>query len=286
MTNRTALSNSAAAVDFNKEVSGFLSNNANANGRELRLAVAIHNDVASFNPADILGGVGAKNKATALKNALLKSSDAFKSQCDAHDKAKRDAKGHDARAFAAKATSEAMGKNVQAAISMFERALIIAYFMRSTSAVVLKVNDKVVNVRYGRNLEIGDVTYANGDTTALSRKGAYEAGRALANSRGMIKAKTATRNAAGTGAETGSQKVLTQSAATFADTVAKLPSKDKADISTSPEFEKMLVSSIRARFEADGEIDMTELHDFIRKHDAMSGVRIIVGSAASKRKAG
>lgn len=282
--NKAPVSNSAAFVDFNKEVGSFMLNNAAALGRELKLAVAIHNDVASFNPADTLGGVGAKNKATALRNAMLLQSASFKEACDKADVLKKKAAQKTDAGFRATIEYQAAQKTIQAAISMFERACVLAYFLRSASAVISKVTDKALHFKATRAVTIGDVTYDAGGAVIMTRKDAYETGRKLCVERGILGTKPKSRIAAGDGVATGSAKTVVDSAATLADTVSKMPTAMREDVSTSQGFEKMLATALRARFAADGVIDIVDIVDFLHGHDAMVGVRIEGVTPATRGK--
>lgn len=283
MTN-SKLSNSAASVDFNKEIGGFMTNNAAALGRELKLAVAVHNDIVSFDPANILGGTAAKNKATALRNALLLHSASFKEACDKADALKKKAAQKTDAGFRATIDYQAAQKTIQAAVSMFERACVIAYLFRSASAVISKVTDKAIHLKVTRVVTVGDATFEAGGAVIMTRKDAYETGRKLCVERGIIGSKPKSRIAAGDGVATGSAKTVTDSAATLADTVSKMPTAMREDVSTSQGFEKMLATALRARFASEGVIDMQDVIEFMRGNDALTGVRIEGIAPASRAR--
>lgn len=278
------VSNSATAVDFNKEVASFMSNTDHAAGRELRLAVAIYNNPADFNIATLLGGNGNKSRSAGMKAALRTRSAAFNAQCDKADAAKKKANAKSQAGFIAKADAEAANRVVSAAVTMFERALIDAYFMRAGECVVVKVTDKAVTLHMGKAVTIGDATYDAGIRDVFTRKSVYENGRKLCVARGILSAPKSAKSGSGATLSTGAEDTMSKSAALLADTVAKLPAADRASVTTRPEFEKMLAQSVRARFAADGVIDVADLLDMLRKSDAMQGVTFNIDGVKPERK--
>lgn len=283
----TVIRNSTAAVDFNKEVEGYMHNTASANGRELKLAVAIYNDPATFNIADLLGGVGSKSRSVGMRRALTAHSEAFKRQSEAAALKRKASETKSMKGYAAKAEYEAAAKTLTAAVSMFERALTAAYFFKCSGAVIEKVTDKTVKLRTTREVTIGKgdkaATYEAGLTDLFTRKSVYECGRSLGNAAGIFSTRPTERKAAGTGVATGTQSTVLAASTTLAETVAKLPSKERDDIVASAEFQKSAFTMIRAMCVADGTLKVSELVEMLRKSDAMQGVNIDVDVSAPRQ---
>ena len=84
------------------------------------------------------------------------------------------------------------------------------------------------------------------------------------------------RTAAGTGVATGTQSTVLAASATLAETVAKLPSKERDDIVSDAAFQKATFTMIRAMCVADGTLKVSELVEMLRKSDVMQGVNIDV----------
>ncbi len=288
MSIKSDLSNSTITVDFNKEITGVLSDTTRVNGRELKLAVAIYLAPEQFRIADLLNPntVGKVKKAERQRTALAAHSEAFKSQiADAKrltDIAKNKNVSTDKR-MKAEIDVAPVKTAIAAAMTMFDRALVSAYYMQLSGSIVKDVKDKFVDLEYRVPFirGTGDKATEISGREKLSRADCHAFGKAMAIARGVAKAPTV---AATQSVSTGTQKTVLEGAKVFADTVSKLDAKAKADITTSAEFEEMIVTSIRARCSHDGTLNMSDVFELLRKHDAMQGVNVINDLAPAPRK--
>jgi len=277
---------SSVSVEFNKEINGFLNDTTSSVGRELKLAVAIYHAPETFNIADILSGKGAKknSRREAMSTALAAHSTAFADKVKAHKAAPKAKSAKSMAQYQKVAEAETMAKAISATLSMFERALRCAYFLKSGGFIVTKLNGNAVTMRATRDIDEADVKVAVGETDLYTRANVYNSGHALTISRGLDKKATAAKSGAGTAVTTDTKDTVSKTALMLAETVSAMPDTDRANVSVTPDFEKTLALFARARFASDGVINVSDIVDFLRKSDALQGVRIDDGKPAAVRK--
>ena len=277
------LSNSATAIDFNKEVAAAMNASNTIEGKELRLAVSIYNNPASFDVPNIFGAAD-KKRGKRMDDALAANSEHFKTVLATATAAKETFKKlRGARAMEALGARDDAAKAVAAARGLFERALSIAYMFRICGATIGNVTGKYVVFTPTKSVEGKDFTFTAGAKEEFTRKQAHAAGRACLKWRGMIAAKsTAVKSNATVNTQAGTSAA---SVAGELSKVIKTLSDDAADeFSASETSDALLVAVIRRKFVADGKLIVAELVEALRKSDGMKGVSIDTGEKPVERK--
>lgn len=278
------LSNSVTAVDFDKEVKGLLLDTAHANGRELKLAVAIYGEPAHFNINDLLSitKINGKSKADRQREALAKYSETFAAQMKnikhLSDVAKNKNVKTDAR-MKAEIDVAPLKAALTAAVSMFDRALASAYYMKHTTAIVttLAKDGKSITLNYPKMFERGegDKAVSVAGSEILSRGDIHGYGKALAQKNGLLAAsKTSTKSGAGDKGVQVSQSTALTSMTMAADMIASLPKDKKDDVLNDKAYELAWVKYTRALFNGNGVIKVSEILETLRKSEAFAGCSI------------
>lgn len=269
----TIRNSSSVSVDFNAEINGAMTATSSTEGREMKLAVAIYQAPELFNVRAILT---AEKKGEAINKALAANSPAFADKVSKLAELKKAKKGEANVAVSVDLSLkiDELNRSMAGASSMFNRACLAAYMLKSRHAIVEKIDNRSVKVRY-QTAYTPSPTVQPRTTDILTRKEMVEAGTKLLKEQGAIKS----RETKGAGSKTVSVKdrlkevnSVSDNFKVLNDVVSTLTGNAKDELTSDDNANKLLATMIRAQFAHEGSISVADLVDFIREN--CKGVKV------------